>query len=150
MANRSAKDYWLVGTQFFLFFLFLFPTKFLFNVAAFLQIPGLILSILGFIIVLIALFDLDKSLTAFPTPKNNSELITSGLYKYVRHPIYTGILLTVFGYSIYSASIPRLIISLLLLILFYFKTNYEEHKLSEKYPDYYAYKARTGRFIPNL
>jgi protein-S-isoprenylcysteine O-methyltransferase Ste14 len=150
MANRSAKDYWLVGTQFFLFFLFLFPTKFLFKVAAFLQIPSLILSILGFIIVLIALFDLDKNLTAFPTPKNNSVLITSGLYKYLRHPIYTGILLTVFGYSIYSASIPRLIISLLLLILFYFKTNYEEYKLSQKYPDYSAYKARTGRFIPNL
>jgi len=150
MANRSAKDYWLVGTQFFLFFLFLFPTKFLFKVAAFLQIPSLISSILGFIIVFIALFNLDKSLTAFPTPKNNSELITSGLYKYVRHPIYTGILLTVFAYSIYSASIPRLIISLMLLILLYFKTNYEEHKLSEKYPDYSAYKARTGRFIPNL
>jgi protein-S-isoprenylcysteine O-methyltransferase Ste14 len=150
MANRSAKDYWLVGTQFFLFFLFLFPTKFLFKVAAFLQIPSLILSILGFIIVLTALFDLDKSLTAFPTPKNNSELITSGLYKYVRHPIYAGILLTVFGYSIYSASIPRLIISLLLFILFYFKTNYEEYKLSQKYPGYSAYKARTGRFIPKL
>ncbi|MDP1815617.1 MAG: methyltransferase [Leadbetterella sp.] len=117
---------------------------------AFLQFPSLILSIFGFIIVLIALFDLDKSLTAFPTPKNNSELITSGLYKYVRHPIYTGILLTVFGYSIYSASIPRLIISLLLLILFYFKTHYEAYKLSQKYPDYSAYKARTGRFIPKL
>lgn len=150
MTNRSNKDYWLVGTQFFLFFLFLFPINYHFKVVAFLQIPSLILSILGFIIVLVALFNLDKSLTAFPTPKNNSELITSGLYNYVRHPIYTGILLTVFGYSFYSASISRLTISVLLLILFYFKTNYEEHKLSQKYPEYGAYKARTGRFIPGI
>lgn len=99
---------------------------------------------------MVALFNLDKSLTPFPTPKSNSELITSGLYKYVRHPIYTGILLTVFGYGFYSESVSRLTISVLLLILFYFKTNYEEQKLSQKYPEYGAYKARTGRFIPGL
>jgi protein-S-isoprenylcysteine O-methyltransferase Ste14 len=150
MTNRSNKDYWLVGIQFFLFFLFLFPLNYHFKVADFLQIPSLILSILGFIIVLVALFNLDKSLTAFPTPKNNSELITSGLYKYVRHPIYTGILLTVFGYAFYSESISRLTISVLLLILFYAKTNYEEQKLSQKYPEYGAYKARTGRFVPRF
>lgn len=150
MINRSNKDYWLVGIQFLLFLIFLITSKFHFFVADYLRFPSLLLSIIGFLIVLVALFNLDKSLTAFPTPKNNSELITSGLYNYVRHPIYTGILLTVFGYSIYSASIPRLIISLLLLILFYFKTQYEEYKLSQKYPDYSAYKARTGRFIPNL
>jgi protein-S-isoprenylcysteine O-methyltransferase Ste14 len=150
MINRSNKDYWLVGIQFLLFLIFLVPSKFHFFIADYLRFPSLLLSIIGFLIVLVALFNLDKSLTAFPTPKNNSELITSGLYKYVRHPIYTGILLTVFGYSIYSASIPRLIISLLLFILFYFKTNYEEYKLSQKYPGYSAYKARTGRFIPKL
>lgn len=150
MTNRLAKDYWLVGIQFFLFLLFLFPTNYHLEIPVFLQIPSLILAIVGFIIVLVALFNLDKALTAFPTPKNNSELITSGLYKYVRHPIYTGILLTFFGYSIYSTSISRLIISVLLMILFYFKTNYEEQKLSQKYPEYGAYKARTGRFIPGL
>jgi protein-S-isoprenylcysteine O-methyltransferase Ste14 len=114
------------------------------------KIPSLILSILGFTVVLVALFNLDKSLTAFPTPKNNSELITSGLYKYVRHPIYTGILLTVFGYSIYSMSISRLTVSLLLSILFYFKTNYEEQKLSDKYTVYQAYKLKVGRFLPRF
>jgi protein-S-isoprenylcysteine O-methyltransferase Ste14 len=150
MTNRSAKDYWLVGTQFFLFFLFLFPTNYHFEVVTFLQIPSLIMSILGFVIVLVALFNLDKSLTAFPTPKSNSELITTGLYHFVRHPIYTGILLTVFGYSLYSQSVSRLVISFLLLILFYFKTNYEEQKLVLKYPDYKAYKLRTGRFLPKF
>ena len=89
MTNRSNKDYWLVGTQFFLFLLFLFPTNYHLEIPAFLKIPSLILSIVGFTIVLVALFNLDKSLTAFPTPKSNSELITSGLYNYVRHPIYT-------------------------------------------------------------
>lgn len=150
MTKRSNKDYLLVGTQFLLFLIYLVPFDLNFEVADYLRFPSLLVAIIGFLIVLVALLNLDKNLTAFPTPKNNSELITSGLYRYVRHPIYTGILLIVFGYSIYSASVSRLIISLLLLILFYFKTNYEEQKLSQKYPEYLAYKARTGRFIPGL
>lgn len=150
MTNRSDKDYWLVGIQFLLFLIFLIPFKFNFIIVDYLRFTSLLFTVIGFLIVLVALFNLDKSLTAFPTPKRNSVLITSGLYKYVRHPIYTGILLVVFGYSIYSGSIPRLIISLLLLILFYFKTNYEENKLSQKYPDYSDYKSRTGRFIPGI
>ncbi|MCP9762667.1 methyltransferase family protein [Lacihabitans soyangensis] len=150
MTNRLAKDYWLVGIQFFLFFLFLFPTNYHLEIPAFLQIPSLILAIVGLIIVLVALFNLDKALTAFPTPKNNSELITSGVYKCVRHPMYTGILLTVFSFAFYSESFSRLTISVLLMILFYFKTNYEEQKLLQKYPVYNAYKARTGRFVPRF
>mgnify|MGYP001395839544 CR=1 FL=1 len=150
MTKRSNKDYWLVGTQFILFLIYLIPFDLGFEVADYFRFPSLLFSIIGFLIVLVGLFNLDKALTAFPTPKNNSELITSGLYKYVRHPIYSGILLTAFGYAFYSQSISRLTISVLLLILFYFKTNYEEQKLSQKYPEYGAYKARTARFFPCL
>ncbi len=150
MINRSNKDYWLVGIQFLLFLIFLIPFDLRFGVADYLRFPSLLVAIIGFLIVVVTLFNLDKSLTAFPTPKSNSELITSGLYKYVRHPIYTGILLTVFGYAFYSGSFSRVAISVFLLILFYFKTNYEEQKLLQKYPEYLAYKAQTGRFIPSL
>ena len=150
MTKRSNKDYCLVGIQFLLFLIYLIPFDLAFGVADYFRFPNLFFAIIGFSIVLVGLFNLDKNLTAFPTPKNNSKLITSGLYKYVRHPIYSGILLTVFGYAFYSQSISRLTISVLLLILFYFKTNYEEQKLSQKYPEYSGYKARTGRFIPDL
>lgn len=150
MESRTSKDYWLVGTQFFLFFLFLIPFGFGFTVPQWLEIPSLIIAILGVLMVVIAIFNLDKSLTAFPTPKAGSQLITSGLYSFARHPIYTGVLLTVFGFSFYTASVARLLISLALLILFYIKTNYEEHKLSQKYPDYLQYKSKVGRFFPKF
>ncbi|MCP9757282.1 DUF1295 domain-containing protein [Lacihabitans sp. CCS-44] len=87
MTKRSNKDYLLVGTQFLLFLIYLIPFDLNFEVADYLRFPSLLVAIIGFLIVLVALLNLDKNLTAFPTPKNNSELITSGLYRYVRHPI---------------------------------------------------------------
>ncbi|MCP9768588.1 isoprenylcysteine carboxylmethyltransferase family protein [Lacihabitans sp. LS3-19] len=150
MQNRSPKDYWFVGIQFTLFFAFLFNFPYSIGIHFWVKYLGLGIAILGLAIVIIALFHLDKNLTAFPTPKVQSELITSGLYAFMRHPIYSGILLTVFGFSAFSDSIYRLIISFSLLVLFYFKTNYEEKKLKNKYPEYSNYKAKTGRFLPRF
>ena len=114
------------------------------------QIAGILISIFGIVIVIWAVLQLKNSLTAYPTPKDNSQLITNGLYHFVRHPIYTGILLFCFGYAMYSQSIWRLIISLSLLILFNFKAKYEEKKLTEKFSDYPLYCKTTGRFFPKL
>ena len=150
MESRTSKDYWLVGIQFVLFILFLIPFNYRFLVPKMVLIPSLIVSIFGFIIAIMAIFNLDKSLTAFPTPKDNAKLITTGLYRFARHPIYSGILLTVFGYALYSQSLSRLFISFALLILFYIKTNYEEAKLSKRYPDYKIYKSKVGRFMPRV
>ena len=150
MEKRSSKDYWLVGIQFALFFIFLYSTNHHFGIAFWLKIVGLFVSVFGIFIVLVALFNLDKSLTAFPTPKNGSSLITTGLYKFARHPIYSGILFTVFGYSVFSDSIFRFCISILLLVLFLIKTNYEEKKLLSKYKEYQEYRNKVGRFLPKF
>jgi protein-S-isoprenylcysteine O-methyltransferase Ste14 len=66
----------------------------------------------------------------------------------MRHPIYSGILLFVFGYAIYSQNEYRLIIAVALLILFYFKSSYEERLLKRKFPNYTYYQQKTGRFFP--
>lgn len=150
MDSRTAKDYWFVGIQFTLFFAFLFNFPNSIGIHFWGKYLGLGIAIVGLAIVIIALLNLDKNLTAFPTPKAQSELITTGLYAFMRHPIYSGILLTVFGFSAFSDSVFRLIISFSLLVLFYFKTNYEEQKLFDKYPEYTAYKAKTGRFFPGF
>ena len=109
---------------------------------------GLIISFFGGLIILLALLQLNKNLTPFPTPKNNATLLENGLYKYMRHPIYTGIILLFIGFSIYQNSLYKLSITLLLVILFHFKSNYEEQCLEQKFPDYKIYKTKTGRFFP--
>lgn len=109
---------------------------------------GLLIAVFGGIIIILALLQLNKNLSPFPTPKNNTTLLQNGLYKYRRHPIYTGIILLFTGYSVFQNSFYKLGISLLLVILFYFKSNYEEQRLEQKFPDYKLYKNKTGKFFP--
>jgi protein-S-isoprenylcysteine O-methyltransferase Ste14 len=109
---------------------------------------GLTIAVFGGIIITLALLQLNKNLSPFPTPKECSSLLQNGLYKYSRHPIYSGIILLFLGYSLYQNSGYKLLISLLLVILFYFKSNYEEQRLEQKFPDYKHYRSKTGRFFP--
>lgn len=149
--KKDSKDIFFVGIQLLLFVCFLFDfeqleLKFGDNIHLF----GSILFVLGMLIVLVAIVQLNRNLSVFPTPKANSTLIVTGLYKYIRHPIYTGILTAGLGFSFYSDSGLRLIVTLLLFILFYFKSKYEEEKLKEIFPEYPDYIKKSGRFIPWL
>nr|MBC7613421.1 isoprenylcysteine carboxylmethyltransferase family protein [Pseudopedobacter sp.] len=119
-----------------------------FDFPNFLNYLGLLIAIAGLIILVLALLQLNKNISPFPTPKANSELVTNGLYSWMRHPIYSGILLFVFGYAIYSQIEFRFLISVALLFLFYFKSSYEEKLLKEKFPDYTNYQHQTRRFFP--
>ena len=148
--NKSVKDYFFVSIQFFLFGLYAFDFLPKMDYPKPIAIIGVLMAILGFVIMAIALFELKTNLTVFPTPKTNSELITFGMYKFSRHPIYSGILLFVYGYAIFSFSLYTLLISSLLFVLLYFKTNYEESQLERKFPDYSNYKMKVGRFFPKI
>lgn len=148
MLKRNPKDIFFVGIQFILFIVYLFRfSKIDFTVPRWLQLIGLFFSLAGIIISLASVIALNRNLS-FPTPKQNAELIQSGIYKYVRHPIYSGILFFTFGYSIYSENTLRLLVFFTLLILFRFKAAYEEKLLQDKYPNYAAYKKTTGMFLP--
>ncbi|WP_084426757.1 methyltransferase family protein [Aequorivita capsosiphonis] len=143
------KDIVFVLLQFLLFIAFTFdiesmtilfpPILFWFGVGIF---------VLGFVITVVAVLQLNVNLSPFPSPLPGAKLIETGVYKFVRHPIYTGLILAFFGYSIISDSGYRLLITTLLFLLFYFKTRYEEKQLIEKFPNYSEYKKRSGRFFP--
>ncbi|UBB90380.1 isoprenylcysteine carboxylmethyltransferase family protein [Candidatus Kaistella beijingensis] len=147
---KTSKDYLFVSIQFLLFALYLFDFLPKFDILVIYTYLGLFFATLGMVISVISLSNLDENLTVFPTPKENSELITNGLYQFSRHPIYTGILLFVFGFAIFWESYYKLLISVLLLILFYLKTLYEEKQLKKKYPNYIHYQKVTGRFFPKI
>ncbi len=111
---------------------------------------GRFIEITGFIILLVSFYDLRKSLTALPLPKENGELQIHGLYKYVRHPMYVGVLVTSLGIAVSSGSVVKYLLVLALYILFSFKARYEEKLLLAKYPDYKVYVHKTRRFMPTL
>jgi len=88
--------------------------------------------------------------SALPTPNQQADLITSGVYKYIRHPIYTGVLLGAFGVTIWHGHILTLMLSVVLVGLLTYKSMYEETLLRAQYPDYAAYMQTTGRFLPRI
>jgi protein-S-isoprenylcysteine O-methyltransferase Ste14 len=145
------KDLVYVTLQFSLILgYFLIPRFLAFELPNYIQLLAFILSVLGLLIIALALIQLNKNLTPFPSPKVNSVLIKVGLYQYVRHPIYTGIIFFVFFYSLSTLHLPRLIVAVILYGLFYFKSKYEEAMLINKFDDYKNYKKQTGRFLPLL
>jgi len=143
-------DFLLVSIQFALFFIFFIPVNSKVILPDYLKYSGLALFILGLFVVFASLFNLDKSLTAYPTPKIDGKLISTGFYRLVRHPIYSGLTFTFLGYALYRESWYKIIITVILTVLFHFKTQYEEKKLIEKYPDYPDYKNKTGKFLPKF
>ena len=104
----------------------------------------------GLAILAVSIFKLGPSLTASPVPKDDSTLVITGLYKFMRHPIYTGLLLTGLGLSLEAGVIPQIWFWFGLVWLLVYKSNWEEELLAKRYPEYADYKARTGRFFPKL
>jgi protein-S-isoprenylcysteine O-methyltransferase Ste14 len=147
----SIKDYILVLLQALLFVMFLLDFNWLdVTIPEWLEYAALGCLCIGLVITMVALLQLNKNLSPFPTPKSNSALIKYGLYKYIRHPIYTGLLFLFFGYAVYSESLYRLVVSLLLLVLLHIKSRYEEQQLKERFLEYESYQTYTGRFLPRL
>jgi protein-S-isoprenylcysteine O-methyltransferase Ste14 len=147
----KSKDLFYVSLQFVLFIGYTLAPQFgLFQFMDWVLNLGLVIAIIGSLILLLALVQLNRNLSPFPTPKFGSKLITTGLYQWIRHPIYTGILLFVFGFSVYSQNEFRLLIAFALLSLFYFKSAYEEKMLCQKFDNYKDYQKISGRFLPNF
>jgi protein-S-isoprenylcysteine O-methyltransferase Ste14 len=146
-----SKDYLLVGLQGILFVAYVLDITIIdLKIPPKVKGAAFIISGIGALVFMIAMLQLNKNLSPFPTPKSNAQLIQNGLYKYVRHPIYTGILLSFMGYAIYVASLYKLIITILLLFVFIVKSIYEEKKLIGHFNNYVSYKKKTGRFFPKL
>lgn len=93
---------------------------------------------------------LGPALTATPVPKPGGQLVTTGRYRRVRHPVYSGLLLASLGWLCLHLSLPRAGLWLALLGLLWWKSGFEERLLAAKFPDYPAYAARTGRLLPRL
>ncbi len=143
------KDYAFVGIQIILFIIYFLDLQFVnFNTPYWFEVCAGIFTMIGILIILISILQLNTTISPFPSPRFKTILITSGMFKYMRHPIYSGIIISSISYSIYSGSTYKLIIAVILYFLFYFKSVYEERKLSQHFLNYENYKKITGRFFP--
>lgn len=102
----------------------------------------------GFAIIIVASLSLGRSLTPTPVPVNYGALKTDGLYRFVRHPIYTGVLAIVVGLTLRSGSWIALVVAAVTVVFFTVKARWEEGQLMERYSGYAEYAAQTPRFVP--
>lgn len=64
-----------------------------------------------------ALFSLGRNISPLPAPRQKHELVTSGMYNYVRHPLYAGLLMIAFGLAIITRNETRLAMAALLWVI---------------------------------
>lgn len=114
------------------------------------SVVGLGLIAIGSGTLLVSFLRLGRSLTASPIPREGGELVTTGMYSRVRHPIYFGLLTMSFGVMLDAGFWPQIIVFALLYVLLSIKAEFEEGLLMKKYPGYKQYAAKTPRFFPRL
>jgi protein-S-isoprenylcysteine O-methyltransferase Ste14 len=111
-------------------------------------LAGGLLMLVGLALAVAGVVHLRSALTPLPHPREGSELVETGAYGLVRHPIYGGILLGATGWSLLTASPAALALAGVLAGFLRLKSAREEAWLVARHPGYEAYRARTRRFIP--
>ena len=112
------------------------------------RLTGAILCVLGIGIAIWARVYLGRNWSGTPSMKKDHELVTSGPYHSVRHPIYTGMILALFG-SALAAGVIWFIMFLCFAAMFLYRIPIEERYMMQLFPDQYpAYKKRTKALVP--
>ncbi len=107
-----------------------------------------VLSLIGLVVIGVGLINLGRSATPLPIPVQDGALRSNGLYRYVRHPIYTGVIAFAVGSAIPSDNVGVAASAVALVVWLSIKARWEERRLRARYPGYGAYADRTPRFIP--
>jgi protein-S-isoprenylcysteine O-methyltransferase Ste14 len=112
---------------------------------------GLALTIAGIAFALWARFYLGRNWSGRVTLKENHELIRTGPYAIVRHPIYSGFLLALTGTVIAIGEIRAILALVIVAIGLHFKSKTEERFMSEKFSEQYAtYSREVKSLIPYI
>ena len=142
---KAAYEIILVFLQFFIISLHFFqwefiPQKQILQVSPLSYSVGFLIIIIAFIILLVAIKDLGRNLSPFPRPTNNSNLVTTGIYRFTRHPMYYSLIFISFGVFITKLSIYYLFLTISLFLIIKFKISLEEKYLNNKFKNYFLYK----------
>lgn len=112
---------------------------------------GVVLTAAGVGIAIWARWHLGANWSGVVTLKEGHELIRSGPYRNIRHPIYTGILLAFLGTAVALGEVRGLLAMAIAWLSFYTKARREESLLTQEFGERFAEHVRhTGMFLPRL
>ena len=113
------------------------------------SIIGLALIIIGLIIMIVGQVTLFRNYSGTVVIREDHQLITYGVYRFTRNPIYLGGIMVVTGLPVYVASLYGFLTSLILIPIILNRIRLEEKILTEEFQDaYQKYKETTKKLIP--
>lgn len=144
MKRQSVRSYFLVGVQFVCIGAILVSGPWVAGKGWFLT-----LELSGILLLVWAIFTMRITrVNVFPEVRTGSRLVTNGPYRWVRHPMYTALLLIALALVCESFSYWRGFWWLALCADLVVKLSCEERFLREVFNDYEAYRLRTWRLVP--
>ena len=142
---RDSRGNILVICQFFIIILHFIKLEFLpkitiMSVSSRFGYFGYLIIIFASILMVLSIKDLGRNLSPFPKPISNGKLITSGIYSFIRHPMYYSLILISFGVFLIKFSLYYFSLSITLALVIKFKIILEEEYLNDKFKKYFLYK----------
>jgi len=114
-----------------------------------LSIVGLALFIIGLSIMIVGQVTLRRNYSGTVAIRANHQLITHGIYRFTRNPMYLGLIMVVIGIPVYAASLYGFLTSLILNPIILNRIRLEEKLLTEEFQDaYQKYRETTKKLIP--
>jgi len=111
------------------------------------ELAGLIISMVGAALSIVALWSLKR---CFSLMVEVRKLVTTGMYRRIRHPLYMSEIIHAFGTSILAAHPVAMVIFCITLVLEIIRAKLEERKFLRMVPAYAEYRRKTGFLWPKF
>ncbi len=119
------------------------------DLPSWLRLAGAPLAIAGLALFHAMFRHLGLNVTSTSAPRANATLVTTGPYRWIRHPMYSTVLILVIATALLTANVIFALSGFGMFLLLAARSAREEQRLVEKFGDAYrAYQQRTGRFLP--
>jgi len=114
------------------------------------MVLGALALVTGGAVAVLGIRELGESLSPMPRPRRRAQLVETGVYRLIRHPIYAGLMVAGIGWVGLTGSLAALPAALGLIVFLDLKARREEAWLVERFPGYAEYRNRSKRFVPGL
>ena len=145
--RNSPLSHVLVGLQLVSIFLCCYPQSLKSSGSAWWLILFFAGATLG---VIVLCYNRPGNFNVYPEIRNNARLITRGPYRYIRHPMYTALIISMIGIAGFNGHWINFAGLVALIAVLYVKARREERLLTDEFSMYREYARSSWRFLPGI
>lgn len=149
--RNQRGEYWVLGQAVLGVVFILLPVVPVGTLPLSIKLPVVILlGAVGLFLGMGGVWHLGNNLTPLPHPTDDSRLVTTGVYRWVRHPIYASVIFLALAYALWRMSLWHGICALAFGLFFDRKAAQEEAWLTAKFPEYQTYQQTVKKLFPGI